>query len=335
MKTGAFSEPDHVRLNPRSENWTTECVYWDETASNWSTNGCERLELNETFTRCSCNHLTNFAVLLDMRGSTDSSSSELPWQGIRLRTRPVYLFICTLVSGYGTIRETGRPPAVKPEPVNIILRTLTILGSSISIVCLVLSAMVFATVRGIQPERATVHLNLSICLLLSQVILLAGLDRTENETGCGIVAGLLHFWLLASFAWMLVEGVQIYLLLYKVFGTGSSSVLPYALFAYGVPMGIVIVTASVTQGTVYGTKNYCWLSLDDGGIWAFAGPAAIILLGESRRVRNKKGKGRLKEESERRGAETKGFWLSGQKPFVRRGQNTHPPPPRHSQWPPL
>ena len=31
---------------------------------NWSTNGCHLLDINATHTTCTCNHLTNFAVLV-------------------------------------------------------------------------------------------------------------------------------------------------------------------------------------------------------------------------------------------------------------------------------
>ena len=44
----------------------------------------------------------------------------------------------------------------------------------------------------------------------------AGLQPHGNATGCAIVAGLLHFFFLAAFAWMCIEGVQIYLMVYKV-----------------------------------------------------------------------------------------------------------------------
>lgn len=42
------------------------CVFWDYTTSTWSEEGC-RVELtNQTHTVCLCDHLTNFAILVDV-----------------------------------------------------------------------------------------------------------------------------------------------------------------------------------------------------------------------------------------------------------------------------
>ena len=57
----------------QTENVTNgRCAYWDmkrideDTFGDWSTAGCETLSSNRTHTVCRCNHLTNFAVLMDI-----------------------------------------------------------------------------------------------------------------------------------------------------------------------------------------------------------------------------------------------------------------------------
>ncbi|OTF82652.1 7 transmembrane receptor (Secretin family)-like protein [Euroglyphus maynei] len=57
----------------QTENVTNgRCAYWDmkrideDTFGDWSTAGCETLQSNRTHTVCRCNHLTNFAVLMDI-----------------------------------------------------------------------------------------------------------------------------------------------------------------------------------------------------------------------------------------------------------------------------
>ena len=42
------------------------CVYWDYTLNYWSEKGCRRLATNASHTTCECDHLTNFAVLMDI-----------------------------------------------------------------------------------------------------------------------------------------------------------------------------------------------------------------------------------------------------------------------------
>ncbi|XP_022914827.1 latrophilin Cirl isoform X4 [Onthophagus taurus] len=42
------------------------CVFWDYTTSTWSEEGCDVDSTNSTHTVCLCNHLTNFAILMDV-----------------------------------------------------------------------------------------------------------------------------------------------------------------------------------------------------------------------------------------------------------------------------
>lgn len=62
-------------------------------------------------------------------------------------------------------------------------------------------------------------LNLSLALLCSMVIFLAGMERTDSYYGCITVAALMHYFLLVSFMWMLVEGFLQYLRFVRVLGT--------------------------------------------------------------------------------------------------------------------
>jgi len=43
---------------------TSRCVYWDYLSNQWSEDGCRLVDGNTTHTICSCNHLTNFALLM-------------------------------------------------------------------------------------------------------------------------------------------------------------------------------------------------------------------------------------------------------------------------------
>ena len=40
------------------------CVFWDFEEHSWSDRGCRVVQTNETMTICSCDHLTNFALLM-------------------------------------------------------------------------------------------------------------------------------------------------------------------------------------------------------------------------------------------------------------------------------
>lgn len=67
-----------------------------------------------------------------------------------------------------------------------------------------------------QSDRALIHKNLCACLLIAEIIFLAGIDKTENPISCGIIAGLLHYFFLAAFAWMFIEGLFMWMCLLRI-----------------------------------------------------------------------------------------------------------------------
>nr|XP_042704070.1 adhesion G protein-coupled receptor E2-like [Chrysemys picta bellii] len=54
------------------------CAYWEPDSRRWATNGCTLQKLNATITRCQCNHLASFAVLMafyELEGKRSVGSS--------------------------------------------------------------------------------------------------------------------------------------------------------------------------------------------------------------------------------------------------------------------
>ena len=68
------------------------------------------------------------------------------------------------------------------------------------------------------------------------------------------MAGFLHYFFLAAFAWMCLEGVQLYVMLIEVFEAERSRRLWYYLAGYGIPAIIVGIWAAV-QHDGYGTST--------------------------------------------------------------------------------
>ncbi|RWS22300.1 latrophilin Cirl-like protein, partial [Leptotrombidium deliense] len=53
-----------------------KCVFWNVGQFKWSSSGCEVINWNRSHTTCECNHLTNFAVLMQMRDIPLSTAHE-------------------------------------------------------------------------------------------------------------------------------------------------------------------------------------------------------------------------------------------------------------------
>nr|XP_049705360.1 latrophilin Cirl isoform X4 [Helicoverpa armigera] len=223
----------HIKV----ENVTNPaCVFWDYTLHGWSPEGCQVEWSNATHTGCSCSHLTNFAILMDVHGVPLSAAHELA------------------------------------------LQTLTYIGCGISTVALAAAIIVFTCFRnGKQSDRALIHKNLCACLLVAEVVFLAGIDKTDNRIFCGVVAGLLHYFFLAAFAWMFLEGFHLYAMLVEVFEPEHPRARWYCTCAYLVPALIVLVSAAVYPGG-YGTDRHCWLTTDRWFMMSFVGPVILVLV---------------------------------------------------------
>ncbi|XP_041446237.1 adhesion G protein-coupled receptor L2 isoform X3 [Xenopus laevis] len=159
----------------------------------------------------------------------------------------------------------------------LLLTVITWVGIVISLVCLAICIFTFCFFRGLQSDRNTIHKNLCINLFVAEFLFLIGIDKTDYEIACPIFAGLLHFFFLAAFAWMCLEGVQLYLMLVEVFESEYSRKKYYYVAGYLFPATVVGVSAAIDYKS-YGTEKACWLRIDNNFIWSFIGPVTFIIL---------------------------------------------------------
>ncbi|CAL1292801.1 unnamed protein product [Larinioides sclopetarius] len=206
-------------------NWG--CVSWDEklndNSGGWSYKGCYSVFIDPTHVRCYCNHLTSFAVILEID-----------------------------------------PKYEIPKVHKAALSLITYIGCSLSVFGLGIIILTFITFRKWRADiRHKVLFNLSMCLVSFLLIFLVGIEKSNWNSwiGCMGVAISLHYFMLASLLWMLVEAFLHYLFLVKIIGTYTPNFLQKTmLFAWGIPILIVGVVLSVNPNLYYSTTEFCCLS---------------------------------------------------------------------------
>ncbi|XP_038064904.1 adhesion G protein-coupled receptor E3-like [Patiria miniata] len=225
---------------PVNDGQRPVCAFWRKSTNvsmgSWSDDGCHLVGSNESHVICSCNHLTNFAVLVRV------------------------------------------VPGVEPLPdvhTNI-LKILSIVGGVTSVTCLSITLIVYIWLKVYRSQTLVIHANLAVSILISQIIFLVGIDATSSKAVCKVVAALLHYSLLASFSWMMVEGANLYLKSTNIFRTTIHVGLLFAL-GWVTPLPIVGLSLGVLFNT-YVSESYCWLSNENGLIWAFVAPVIIVIL---------------------------------------------------------
>uniref|UniRef100_A0A4W2I5Q9 Adhesion G protein-coupled receptor E2 n=1 Tax=Bos indicus x Bos taurus TaxID=30522 RepID=A0A4W2I5Q9_BOBOX len=160
------------------------------------------------------------------------------------------------------------------------LTVITYVGLSLSLLCLLLAVLTFLLCKAIQNTSTSLHLQLSLCLFLAHLLFLTAIDRTESKVLCAIIAGALHYLYLASFTWMLLVGLHLFLSARNLTVVNYSSInrfMKKAMFpvGYGVPAVIVAISAA-SRPHLYGTSTSCWLHSEKGFKWGFLGPVCAI-----------------------------------------------------------
>ncbi|XP_036598220.1 adhesion G-protein coupled receptor D1 [Trichosurus vulpecula] len=216
------------------------CAFLDFSSGEgiWSNEGCVLTEGNLNYSICRCNHLTNFAILMQV----------VPLE---------------LTKGH-----------------QVALSSISYVGCSLSIFCLTITLVTFAmlsSVSTIRNQRYHIHANLSFAILVAQILLLISFRFEPGTIPCKVLAVLLHFFFLSAFAWMLVEGLHLYSMVIKVFGSEESKHLYYYIIGWGSPLAICIISVSSSMDN-YGEIHNCWLSLGNGAIWAFVAPALLVIM---------------------------------------------------------
>ncbi|XP_028425399.1 adhesion G-protein coupled receptor G2 [Perca flavescens] len=237
-------------INP--ENYTASCAFWDFTRNGggggWGSAGCFVVNSTQEETTCSCNHLTSFAILLDLsrEGKIDRKQAQ------------ILTFITYIGCG-----------------ISAIFLALTLL-----------TYLLFEKLLRDIPAKILVQLCLSL-LLLNLVFLLDGWLALYPVVGlCISTAFFLHYFLLTSFTWAGLEALHMYLSIVRVFTPYLSRyMLKFSLIGWGLPLLVVITVISVDKNNyglvTYGkytdgtSDDFCWLRND---IAFYVGVVAYFLL---------------------------------------------------------
>ncbi|XP_008290530.1 putative GPI-anchored protein PB15E9.01c [Stegastes partitus] len=239
-------------VNPVNGNYVASCAFWDFTMNGggggWSSAGCFVVNATPEDTTCSCNHLTSFAILLD-----------LSREGIIDRQHAQILTFITYI-GCG---------------ISAIFLSVTLL-----------TYLSFDKLLRDIPSKILVQLCFSL-LFLNLVFLLDGWLALYPAIGlCISTAFFLHYFLLTSFTWAGLEALHMYLSIVRVFTPYVGNyMLKFSLMGWGIPLIVVIIVISVDKdnyGVVtYGrytdgtSDDFCWLRND---IAFYVGVVAYFLL---------------------------------------------------------
>ncbi|KAG9351143.1 hypothetical protein JZ751_025033, partial [Albula glossodonta] len=168
------------------------------------------------------------------------------------------------------------PVKWSPEEESVLTK-LTFIGSGASLCALVVTLMLFTVLDIPKSDRMSIHKNLFIALTAAQIVLLCSGSAAGNKVACTLVAALLHLFFMAALSWMLVEGLLLWSKVVTVNLSEGRHMKYYYLIGWGLPVLIVTITLASAAGK-YSAEGHCWLSVQNGVIWGFAGPVIFIMM---------------------------------------------------------
>ncbi|XP_061521678.1 adhesion G protein-coupled receptor B2 isoform X9 [Phycodurus eques] len=183
--------------------------------------------------------------------------------------------LCSRISTYAVLAQQAKEPEMGPTSMPSVP---LMVGCGVSCTALLILLLIYAAFwRYIRSERSIILVNFCLSILASNLLILVGQSQTLSKGLCTVTAAFLHFFFLASFCWVLTEAWQSYL---AVIGKMRSRLIRkrFLCLGWGLPALVVAVSVGFTRARGYGTVNYCWLSLEGGLLYAFVGPAAVIVL---------------------------------------------------------
>ncbi|XP_073325627.1 cadherin EGF LAG seven-pass G-type receptor 3 [Pagrus major] len=182
---------------------------------------------------------------------------------------------CQRLGTFGVLMDSSQREQLEGDLETLALVTYSSL--CLSMLALLLTVLVLSCLRGLKSNTRSIHSNTAAAMFLSELVFLLGVNQTEQQFLCTVVAILLHYFFMSTFAWMFVEGLHIYRMQTEQRNINFGAMRFYYAIGWGVP-AIITGLAVGLDPEGYGNPDFCWISIYDKLIWSFAGPIAIVIL---------------------------------------------------------
>ncbi|XP_026142456.1 adhesion G-protein coupled receptor G2-like [Carassius auratus] len=213
-------------LNDKDRN--VSCVSWEGKGKlKWTTFGCETIINNNTI-KCSCSHLTFFAVLMSPPDANITASD---------------LESLTLISSVGC-------------------------GISMFFMAIALFMhFLLRKAKSNHATKILMNMFVALSLLNASFLSNESVANTGDNAACVFIALLLHYSMLASFTWFFIQALHMYLWLIRQNVSITNYMRKITVLGWACPAPIVLVIVSiggykaVTLNTTSGKiARMCWIT---------------------------------------------------------------------------
>ncbi|XP_072569096.1 cadherin EGF LAG seven-pass G-type receptor 2 [Paramormyrops kingsleyae] len=179
---------------------------------------------------------------------------------------------CSHMTSFAVLMDVSRRENGEILPLKVI--TWSTVGVSLGF--LILTMVFLVCTNTTQCNRTSIISNGAFALFLSELVFILGISQADNPFLCTVIAILLHFLYMCTFAWLLLEALHSYRMLSEVRDINYGPMRFYYMIGWGVPAFITGLAVGLDPEG-YGNPDFCWLSMYDTLIWSFAGPVAVAV----------------------------------------------------------
>ncbi|CAM4642224.1 unnamed protein product [Leuciscus chuanchicus] len=196
----------------------------------WTTSGCETVKIDNNTIKCSCSHLTFFAVLMSPPDVNANSTA----------------------------------PYVES------LSFITSIGCGISMFFQAIALFMHFLLRKAKSNQATkILMNMFVALFLLNLSFLSNesVANTGDKAACVFIALLMHYSMLTTFTWFFIQALHMYLWLIRQNITITNYMRKIIVFGWTFPAPIVVAVVSIggyktriINTTSGKTTQMCWIT---------------------------------------------------------------------------
>ncbi|XP_067310551.1 adhesion G-protein coupled receptor G2-like [Pseudorasbora parva] len=204
------------------------CRSWDGKGSlKWTTSGCETEQINNNTIKCSCSHLTFFAVLMSL---PDNSTA-------------AYVVSLSFISSIGC--------------------GISMFFMSIAL----FMHFLLRKAKSNQATKILMNMFVALFLLNLSFLSNESVANTEVKAACVFIALLMHYSMLATFTWYFIQALHMYLWLIRQNVTITNYIRKITVFSWTFPAPIVIAfallggyKAVIINATSGKNTKMCWIT---------------------------------------------------------------------------
>ncbi|XP_043663969.1 secretin receptor-like isoform X1 [Vespula pensylvanica] len=158
-----------------------------------------------------------------------------------------------------------------------IIKTVSQIGYASSFATLLVAMTVFTILRKLRNPRNRLHMHLftsfmmrAFMALLKEWVFIDGIGlawdiillnddgvfiKERNTWACKIITSMWQYFIVANYAWILMEGLYLHNLIFLALCTDTTAITSYILLGWGLP-GLVVIPWIIIRATVEDTL--CW-----------------------------------------------------------------------------